>query len=69
MSEATTTFALLKVDISDVKNQGSDANIDFWLVIKNELLQLKTGKKVTDAQICKFKTEVQEFLVTMRKHG
>ena len=68
MSKVTTAFALLKIDISDVKNQVSVTNIDLGFGIKYEFQQQKSGKKVTDAQIYKLKTEVQQFFVTMCKH-
>ena len=63
MSKASTASKLIKIDLNDENNLVSVTNLDLGFGIKYELKQLKSEKKLTDAQEFNFKLGAQQFLI------
>ena len=68
LKNASTTSRLLKVDVTAVENQVSADTVDLGYGIKYELQQLKSKKKVTDAQILNIKRDAKQFLSALCAH-
>ena len=65
---ACTTYALLKVDVTDTSNHKNVSDVDLGFALKYDTKILRSSKKYTEIQIYNFKKEAVQFLVTLYNH-
>ena len=68
LDAAHTTYALLKIDVTDTSNHRSVSDVDLGFTVKHDIKILQWSKKVTEIQIYNFKKEAMQFLVTLCNH-
>ena len=57
LDAACTTYALLKVDVTDTSNHKSISDVDLGFAIKHDIKILPSSKKWTEIQIYNFEEE------------
>ena len=57
LDAACTTYALLKVDVTDTSNHKSVSDVDLGFAIKHDIKILPSSKNWTEIQIYNFKEE------------